>query len=260
MAASLPVPWATAFLDVSVTDQPAAERFWLSATGTTLSSRRGPDGEFVTFLPPSGDAYLRLQRVAAGAGGIHLDLHTIDPPALAERAASLGAATTYADPDLVVLRSPGGMPFCAVELHEAGDVPPATILDGVPSRLDQVCLDCPPGTEATELTFWAALTGWGQVPCSSPEFTLLRPPAGTPRPLQLLLQRLGDGACTGVRTGVRAHLDVAAGTRQKRRTTVAAHERFGARRIGEGRAWTVLAAPGGATFCLTDRDPDTGLG
>lgn len=262
MTARDPVRWATAFLDVTAARQPAAERFWLAITGTRLSPRRGPGGEFVTLLPPSGEAYLRLQRVAAGPGGIHLDLHGPDPEALATRAVALGAKTTFAEPGLVVLRSPGGLAFCAVELFESGTVPEPVDLDGTRTRLDQVAVDCPPDRAAAELGFWAALTGWAQIPCQSPEFALLRPPEGTPRPLQLLIQRLDTGAAAGREPRrVTAHLDLAAGpTETHRRAAVAAHEHRGAVVQAEGRSWTVLRAPGGTTYCLTDRDPTTGLG
>ncbi|GEM_PF-1469863 len=206
LAMSRPLPWMTVFLDVPAASQAETERFWTAVTGTHLSPRRGPDGTFVTLRPPRGDAYLRVQRVASGPGGIHLDLHSEDPHALAEAAVAAGAVLMYAEPGLVVLRSPGGLALCAVELHESGVVPeplgwPAS--EGTTTRLDQVCLDCPPGLLEPELAFWAGLTGWDEIPCTAEEFELLRPPEGTSRPLQLLFQRL-ETATPGL--GVTAHL------------------------------------------------------
>ena len=52
--------------------------FWREVTGSELSPLRGAAGEFATLLPADGDAYLRVQRVADGPGGHHLDLH-VDP-------------------------------------------------------------------------------------------------------------------------------------------------------------------------------------
>ena len=264
MTASSPVRWATAFLDVTAAQQEPTEQFWLAVTETELSPRRGPGGEFVTFLPRAGEAYLRLQRVTERPGGIHLDLHSLDPDALADRAVRHGARVRHAEPGLIVLTSPGGQPWCAVERPERGEVPPPVAHAGSGrTRLDQVCLDCPPELAGAELEFWAAVTGWERFECQSPEFELLRPPDGTPRPVQLLLQRIDDAPAPARSDAPRvsAHLDLAAGpSRGDRLAAVAAHESLGASRVFEGRAWTVLRAPGGVTYCLTDRDPATGLG
>jgi hypothetical protein len=59
-----------------------------------------------TLLPPSGDPYLRVQRVASGSGGQHLDLH-VDPALAsveraAKRAVALGATVLHRELGLVI--------------------------------------------------------------------------------------------------------------------------------------------------------------
>ena len=66
--------WLTVFLDFPAPAFEPGVAFWQEATGYGLSAFRGPRGEFATLLPPSGEAYLRVQRVLDGDGGCHLDL------------------------------------------------------------------------------------------------------------------------------------------------------------------------------------------
>ena len=56
-----------------------------------MSPSRGENGEFATLMPPDGDDFLRVQRLADGPSRIHLDLHVDDPSTAAERAVGLGA-------------------------------------------------------------------------------------------------------------------------------------------------------------------------
>ena len=95
---AVPVRWLTVFLDFPAASFGAGVAFWREVTGSGLSPRRGAAGEFATLLPADGDAYLRVQRVAGGSGGHHLDLH-VDPALAsveqaAERAVALGAKVT----------------------------------------------------------------------------------------------------------------------------------------------------------------------
>ena len=69
------VRWLTVFIDRPEPGFAAVRDFWLAATGTTPSPSRGERGEFATLLPADGDAYVRIQRVADGPGGSHLDFH-----------------------------------------------------------------------------------------------------------------------------------------------------------------------------------------
>ena len=93
-------------------------------TGSGLSPFRGAAGEFATLLPTDGDAYLRVQRVADGSGGHHIDLH-VDPALAsveqaAERAVALGAKLLHREEGLVISSSPGGFMFCLVRWHGEG--------------------------------------------------------------------------------------------------------------------------------------------
>lgn len=243
------VLWTTAFLDSGPDAHEARTAFWRQVTGARISAARGADGEFTTLLPPEGDAFLRAQRLAGGPVGVHLDLHTDDVSAGADAAAALGA-TVVADHGYAVLSSPGGLAFCIVGWH--GETRrPAPI--GEPAELvDQVCIDVPAESFEREVAFWTALTGWEARAASAPEFTVLVRAPGMP--LRFLLQRLGiDDA----RTRASAHLDIACGADVH--AVVARHVAAGAREVMAGPNWTVMADPGEAVYCLTRRDPATGL-
>ena len=77
---------------------------------------------------------------------------------------------------------------------------------------------------------------------------LIRP---TGMPLRVLLQRRdeGDGPVT-------AHFDLATTDRE---AEVARHLALGAVVDGGGPRWTRLRDPAGMLYCVTDRDPVTGL-
>ncbi|MEU7879152.1 VOC family protein [Microbispora bryophytorum] len=220
----------------------AAAAFWTAVTGTRLSSRRGDDGEFATLLPESGDACVKLQAVGDG-GGAHLDLAVDDVRASMTRAVALGAAVADYHGDWAVLRSPEGRAFCLVPWEGAARRPP--VFAG--TRLDQVSLDIAPDAYEEEAAFWAALTGWPPRRGSLPEFTALATP-GTP--VRILLQRLGEGP------GRSAHVDLACADPDAAR---ALHERHGAVCVTRGRHWIVMRDPAGGVYCLTERDPETGV-
>jgi hypothetical protein len=239
--------WLTAFLDMP---PEAAERdvaFWQAITGSTLSARRGERSQFVTLLPASGDAYLRAQTVLAGPGGCHLDLHADDAEAIADRALSMGAVQRHREPGFIVLESPAGIGFCAVQHQgEATRPSPAVRDDGTRSLLDQLCLDIPAPAYDRECDFWSTLTGWPQRPGTRPEFRYLVRPAGMP--LRLLLQRLDAG-----RAG--AHPDLAC---DDIHAEAAIHTALGATRCHQTEYWITLRDPAGLLYCVTRRSPDTG--
>jgi Glyoxalase-like domain len=246
-------PWLTVFLDFPAATFDRGVDFWREATGCGLSPFRGPDGEFATLLPTSGDAYLRVQRVRDGAGGCHLDVR-VDTAvtSLAEvtdRAVALGARVRHREEgELIVVDSPGGFPFCLVRWEgESGAPGPLIAASGDASRVDTVCLDVPPGRFEDECGFWAALTGWPPRPAPVPGYTYLSQPPGTPMPVHLLLQRL-DSAAAG--QPVRAHVDVGC---TERGETVGRHVVLGSRVVAELAHWTVLADPTGREYCLVDR-------
>ncbi len=226
------VRWMTGFLD---SPSRVAEPFWQVVTGSSLSPRRGPGGEFATLVPAGGDAYLRVQVVGDGPARAHLDLHVGDVAAQARRAAGLGAVVARDEGELVVLRSPAGLSFCLVPW--AGE---SVRSGGGRSVVDQLCLDVPVGEFDAEADFWAALTGWPRRPGSRPEFDFLVRPEGMP--LRLLLQRVPGPA------GM--HFDLACGDRA---AEVAWHESLGARVVAVFDRWTTLRDPAGRAYCVTDR-------
>lgn len=242
------IRWVYAFVDRPRELFDRAAAFWTAVTGTTLSARRGQDGEFATLLPPlaSGrDACVKIQGVHEGAGGAHLDLAVEDVRALAQRATDLGARILLDEGDLVVLASPAGHHFCAVRWE--GESRRPGIFAG--TRLDQVCLDVAHDQFDTALGFWAQLTDWPMRTGRHPEFGALRPP--TPElPIRILLQRLDSPTHPSA-----AHLDFACANRFEAR---AAHQRLGAAFVAEHENWTVMRDPAGGRYCLTDRDPETG--
>jgi hypothetical protein len=227
-------------------------------TGYELSPFRGPAGEFATLLPPSGDAYLRVQRLLSGSGGCHLDLHVDSAEGTLEeaagRAVALGATVRHREADeLIVADSQGGFAFCLVRWDGERDVPtPLALLSGADgaaavSRVDTLCLDVPPGEFERECAFWAALTSGESRPAPVPGFAYVDGPAGMP--VRLLLQRLDDAA-PGQR--VRAHVDIGS---TDVAGEVARHVGRGARITGTFPYWTVLADPAGREYCVVARRP-----
>jgi hypothetical protein len=160
------IKWVTVFLDVPAERQTETEQLWCQRAKATLSARRGPSGEYATFLPPDGDPYLRIQRVRDGAGGVHIDLHTDDLDILLNRALQLGAEPTRTDIPRLCLRSPAGAPFCIVAWHGEQILPSQR-----PIR--QVDLHAPGHLVELESQFWAALVH----PDAPPDCRLLESPA-----------------------------------------------------------------------------------
>lgn len=242
------IRWITAFLDFAPDHVDQGGAFWSALTGYDASAPRGEAGEFATLQPPSGDAFLRVQRLGQGADGVHLDLHVTDPRAATDRAVRLGAEEVDDLGDVVMLRSPGGFTFCFVGGDESVPPPPSRWPNGHASLLDQVCLDIPePGFEV-ECDFWSALTGWERRASSvAAEFGSLVRPAG--QPVRLLFQQLDE-----LSGDVRAHLDWATTDRP---AEVARHLALGARLESTYEVWTVLVDPVGRRYCITDRHPET---
>lgn len=246
------IRWLTVFLDLPAAAFEADVRFWLQVTDSELSARRGPDGQFATVLPSLGDAYLRVQRVQAGPGGHHLDLH-VDRAAeslaeVATRAQALGARVQHVEDGLTVLASPGGFTFCLVPWDGERVVPEPVRLDaGGLNRLDQLCLDIPPDRFDAEGRFWSSLTGWDRRSSRLPEFAYLeRPPE---LPVRILLQRREQA---GANDAVTAHLDLACSDVP---ALTERHIAAGARVLARFPYWTAMADPAGRPYCLTSRDP-----
>jgi hypothetical protein len=230
--------WLSAFLDLPAPDFERTVSFWEGVTGYARSTARGETGEFATLVPPSGDDYVRVQRLGVGPARLHLDVHVDDPDVQA-----VGS---------VELRSPGGFVHCLVA-HPAARTPPPAAFTGVRrSRVYQVCLDIPRAAYDAEVAYWAGLLDRRVEALERrPEFAWLRAVPGSPTfALDVLLQRLDepDGP-------VRAHLDL--GTTD-RAAEVTRHEALGARVLSVEEFWTVLSDPAGSSYCVTDRDPASG--
>ena len=232
--------WIQVFLDTPADAFEEAVTFWSAVTGWTPSERRGEQGQFLTLLPAAGAAYLKMQAVD-GPAGVHLDLDSADRPATVARALELDATAAWTYHDVEVMRSPGGLVFC----HTLVDGEPSLVRDGS-TVLDQVCLDIPVAHWESEVAFWSGLTGREPQAGALPEFVRLVEYGM----LRLLLQRLDepDGP-------VRAHPDLATAHRE---ADAQEHVRLGAEVVSVNAFWTVLTAPGGQVYCLTDRDPATG--
>jgi hypothetical protein len=246
--------WITMFLDFPPPAFEPGVAFWREVTGYGLSPFRGASGEFATLLPPAGDAYLRVQRVADGPGGCHLDLH-VDTASesldgAASRAVRLGASVLYRNDDvgLIVASSPGGLGFCLVPWKGESVVPGPLVTASGATRVDTLCIDVPPEGFERECSFWSELTGWETVPARVPGYSYLNRPAGQPLPAWLLLQRL-DAAPAGQRA--RAHVDLGCTDE----LAIGRHVELGARVAGTHGHWTVLTDPAGREYCLVSRDP-----
>ena len=227
----MPPTWLTAFIDLPAASYDAGVAFWEGVTGYAVSPSRGEHDEFATLVPPEGDAFLRVQRVDEGPGGVHLDVHRPDQP-------------------FEVRTSPGGFAYCEVSEPLGRRPPPATWPGGHWSIVDQVCLDITADAYERECAFWSELTGWEVLDSSYfEEFRTLRRPEG--QPIRVLLQRVGDN-----RPRVTGHLDVYTSDRaaETRR-----HVALGASVLREHPHFTVLADPTGAAYCITPRDQQTGM-
>lgn len=240
--------WMTAFLDLPEAVFDADTAFWRAITGSGLSSARGEFEEFATLVPRDGDPYLKVQRIFDGPPRLHLDLHTDDVEGFVAHA--LGGDARVKQPgEHVVMTSPGGFTFCVVPIPPGKTVPSPVPWWGGASIVDQVCLDIPGSMVDVETAFWARLTGWQHAPSRFPEFSTLERPAG--QPLRLLLQRLAsdDGS-------VRAHFDLSSADRL---AEVVRHRSLDAELVRDTGNWTVLRDPAGLEYCVTDRDPATGI-
>jgi predicted enzyme related to lactoylglutathione lyase len=236
------IRWMYLFLDTPHADAARSWTYWAAATGSSLSAVRGEHGQFATLLPARGDAWLKVQAVDEGPGGVHLDIDTDDRSALVAHALELGATVQATYHDVVVLRSPAGIVFCAT-VGEAGRVD-----RDVESLADQACLDIPPLQFADEVAFWRDLTGWTASEISDDdEFVSLRRPADMP--VRILLQRRDD------ETPASAHVDFAT---EDRAAETERHVRAGGAVVSVHTQWTVMRDPVGRRYCLTDRDPATG--
>ncbi|NUS53132.1 MAG: VOC family protein [Nocardioidaceae bacterium] len=238
------VHWLSIFLDVPAPDLDREAAFWSTVTGSGTGQAVGDHGEHLPLAPPDGDPCVWLQRTDDDTLASHPDLYVEDVGAAAGHALGLGAEELSRRDGLVVLRSPGGLPFCLVRWR-GQDARPGAV-GAAAGIVDQLCLDIPPSRYDAEAAFWTAFTGWpryGRV--AGDEFERLRRPAQVPH--AFLLQRLDDEQPT-----VSSHVDLAAGDRE---SETERHVAAGATVLGRFPDWTVLRDPVGRSYCITARRP-----
>ncbi len=244
-----PVRWMSVLLDNPRHRAREDELFWAHVTGWPVGDREGRHDEFAALLPVDADPYVWFQDVE-GPAAAHPDLYVEDVEDRAARAEQLGAQVTRRDPGLVVLRSPGGLPFCLVTHRDQTRRPDPTPWPGGRSLVDQVCLDIGSSGFDVEADFWAALTGWERSGASGSEFERLAHPDGIP--LQVLLQRLEQESGP-----VRAHVDLACDDRDAETDR---HRALGAEVVRRTTGWTTMRDVAGREYCLTRRTPSAGRG
>ena len=231
--------WLTAFLDYPAGEFDAGVGFWRAVTGYDLSAPRGESGEFATLVPPSGDDYLRVQRLGDGPTGLHLDLHVPEPWTAAEAAEAAGAELVSESPHgFFVLRSPAGFPFCLTTSPADAVPPPARWSSGHRSRVSRFCLDVPHRRYAEEVAFFQQVLGghWLQVP--DPETALRSAGAGA---IDVRLQP------AALARSVTTHLHVATDDLPAEVTRLVA---LGAIPRASRPGKTILEAPGGTALCV----------
>jgi hypothetical protein len=242
------VGWIHVMLDLPPESAEPTTTFWADALGWPLGEPWPGHGEFASFTPPNGDAYVHRQLGDHGPR-VHLDLEVENPAASTERLAALGADVGPAHPHWQVMSSPGGLPFCLVRMRPRERPGPLACGEGHRTRLAQVCIDSPAGRHEAEVAFWRAATGWRWVPGDAPEFAgKLYGASGSP--IQLLFQRLGDDDSG---TSTRAHVDLASNDIEADADRLVA---LGAEPIGPGHGWIALRDPAGLSFCTTGNPPD----
>lgn len=235
--------WLTVFLDYPEAEFDAGTRFWVGATGYSLSPARGDQDEFATLLPARGDAYLKVQRLDAGTSRLHLDLHVSEPWTVAERVEAAGAELVEESPHgYFVMRSPAGFTFCLVS-HAGGVVPPlARWLSGHRSRVSRFCLDVPRKQYAAEVAFFRELLCGRWLEVAEPE-TALRPAGEWPLDVRLQPAEFASEVTTHL------HLVTDNLTAEvSRLVALGARERA----LRTGKA--ILEVPGGAAVCVVARE------
>ncbi len=169
------------FVDVPPESVDRSLAFWAGVSGGVLGRPVGDDDEFLPLEQEGSDACLWLQRTREGGPACHLDLYFEDEEAVARHAVELGAGVTLRADGLVVLTSPGGMPFCLVRHRGQHRLPQRAGPKDARCLVDQICLDIPPDRFHDEGRFWASLTGWEHSDENpDDEFARLTRPDGDP--------------------------------------------------------------------------------
>jgi Glyoxalase-like domain len=238
----------TASLDTLASSEAASMAFWLAVTDT--QPRRAPGDDAVALHPRQGDAFLQFRVVEHPPPRVHLCIDVDDVASEVAHGLSLGARLIAQQHSRTVLASPGGFLFGVTSVAEEFRRPPPIEASGGRSLVDQICIDAHPMLFEHEAAFWSALTGWERRPARLAEFEYLDRPRGIP--LRVLLQRLDDGP----QKPVSAHLDIACDDVDAH---VRHHQTLGADLVRRTPYWATMRDPAGREYCLTARNPDTGV-
>ena len=238
--------WIHAVLDAPADQHPAMAGFWSRVLGWELGTPWPGHPELRSFDPPRGEPYVHLQEID-GPPRVHIDLESPDAAATASRAVELGAGLVAERDRWRTLASPGGLPFCVLDVGDHQPPEPTEWPQGHRTRLVQVCIDSPVEAHDREVAFWRDLLDGRWVESAAREFAgKWHDDAGSP--LQLLFQRLDEP-----NGPVRAHLDI--GTDDLGAETGRLRE-VGAEDVHPGRGWHALRDPAGLLFCATANSPE----
>ena len=260
------VSWLAVEVRLPADEMGPGAAFWASVTGYAMTP--SALGGAIELVPEEGDPFITFEPTDREDGVLEIEIGLDSPAAreaLRRRALDLGA-TACAWRTVPAVRTPGGAiirpthvpmgrrrpPPYTPTVTADGVVSTADLAEGASSRLDQVCIDVPADLFDRELSFWSGLTGWEVATGGLSEFAWLVRPEWLP--LRLLFQRLGPD---DPGTTVRAHLDLACGDHIA--THLEVHRRLGARPGRRGRVWHTMTDPAGVVYCLTERDPITGV-
>jgi hypothetical protein len=116
-------------IDVASADHDRELAFWSAVTGQQLAQfDRHP--EYHGAALHGQDLWLLIQRIGAGPGRVHLDIHTDDPAAEIARLEKLGAELVQQVHSWWVMRDPAGLLFCVIPER------PGTLNDSNAQRWD----------------------------------------------------------------------------------------------------------------------------
>lgn len=100
-------------VDVPTADHDRELGFWQAATGQTLT-RLDQHPEYHGARLPGQEFGVLVQRLEAGSGRVHLDLHTDDLDAEVARLERLGAERVRQVHHWWIMRDPAGLLFCVI--------------------------------------------------------------------------------------------------------------------------------------------------
>lgn len=238
------IRWINLVLDVPAHAMPGALEAWQRITGCTASEPLDDPAQTRIMVPAAGASWLKVRTLAGDVPRVHMELLVDDVEQAVDEALALGATRHEQGDGAVVLRCPSGVRFAVAPWRAGADT---TMVRDVDSLVDQICLDVPSKQFADSVRFWSSFTGWPEAPGHYAQFTALRRPDDIP--VRIAFQRVGMGEASG-------HPDVAA---RRPLQTRRDHEAMGAVVDEVRERWTIMVGPSGMRYCITERDPRTGL-